>query len=130
MLSFSKECPFLFSSIRMNFQTKYCAIPCTRLPWRALWNKIYLNYSQLHLKFIVFLNSVFITTCFDLPGHLHLNKTYIYIYIYTKYLKVKFTKKEMRSHVYIKFSHLKTKRRLLYLKTHSVPRCNQFSSRL
>ena len=28
------------------------------------------------------------------------------------------------------FNHLKTKRRLLYLKTQSVPRCKQFSSRL
>jgi len=27
-------------------------------------------------------------------------------------------------------NHLKTKRRLLYLKTQSVPRCKHFSSRL
>jgi len=32
--------------------------------------------------------------------------------------------------VNIKFNPLKTKRRLLYLKTQSVPRCKHFSSRL
>ena len=55
----------------------------------------------------------------------------IYIYIYTRInIKQKFVFIEKNHTDYCCFNPLNTKRRPLYLKTQSVPRCKHFSSRL